>query len=227
MGIMLKYVDWFSGKKDAFEQSKHAIKLTAAKGIFVTASMIMTPRNINELFSTVQLAKKLGASSFRVSTIVPLGRASNNKLHFSPENIKLLTDEISKVKEVFGDFIFETPEYLLKSNEKTNNCGAGTKSITITPNEDIKICPLASTSHLYLGNLQSKDITSLLSRNERLNFFESKDPRTGLCGQCEFLWFCEGCIARGCQMYDKIGSRCHWGEEYFINFLEHGGKSIG
>jgi MoaA/NifB/PqqE/SkfB family radical SAM enzyme len=95
--------------------------------------MIVTPFNVNELYDTIQLAKKLGASSFKVSTVVPVGRACINDLHFSPNNIKLLSDEISRAKDTFGDFIFETPEFLLKSNEYSNNCGAGTKSITLKP----------------------------------------------------------------------------------------------
>ncbi len=214
------YVDWFADKMGAFERSKQSIKLAASKGIFVTSSMIVTPFNIDKLFSTVELAKKLGASSFRISTVVPLGRADMDQLHFSPENIELLINEISIVRETFGDFIFETPEYLLKTNKEMSNCGAGTKAMTITTNGNVKICPLATTPQLDLGNLHSENINTLLTKNKKFNLFEIKDPRFEICGECDNLWFCEGCLARGSQMYAEIGDRCYWGENYFIKFFE-------
>ena len=222
-GSKSSYVDWFSGKKGAFERSKRSIKLAAHEGIFVTCSMIVTPLNIDELYSTVKLAKSLGASSFRISNVVPIGRADIDQFHFSPENIQLLTKEITLLSKKFGDFIFETPEYLLKPNINMSNCGAGTKAMTITPDGDVKICPLVNTLELYLGNLHHENIESILSKNEELNLFEIKDPRHGICGECGYLWFCEGCIARGSQMYSKIGTRCYWGNNYFINFLDKRG----
>ena len=216
------YVDWFCGKKGAYKQSKKAIKLAAEKDIFVTSSMLLTPFNIDQLFSTVQLSKRLGASSFRISTIVPMGRATVDNLHFTPDNIKLLNDEILATQDAFGDFIFQIPEYLLKTDKNMTNCGAGTKSITLTPNGDVKICPLANTKHLYLGNLHCENIIPLLLKYNGLNFFELEDPRVSICKDCEFLWFCEGCIARGCSMYNEIGEKCRWGDVYFNNFIEKG-----
>lgn len=219
-GCEPSYVDWFADKRGAFKRSKQSIKTAASKGLFVISSMIVTPYNIDKLFSTVQLAKKLGVSTFRVSTVVPLGRADMDQLHFSPENIELLINEIRIVKETFGNFIFETPEYLLKTSTEMSNCGAGTKTITITPNGNVKICPLATTPQLYLGNLHLENINSLLKQNKELNLFEIKDPRNEICGNCDNLWFCEGCLARGSQKYAEIGERCYWGENYFNKFFE-------
>lgn len=215
------YVEWFADKIGALERSKNNIKLASSKGIFVSTAMIVTPLNVDKLFATAKLAKELGASSFRVSTVVPLGRTDMDHLHFSPDNIKLLIDEIAAAKDVFGDFIFETPEYLLKTSENMPNCGAGTKSMTITPEGDVKVCPLVTTSQLNLGNLCYENITSVFSKNKKLKLFEIKDPRYEICGKCEYLWFCEGCLARGSQMYSEIGDNCHWGQ-YFNKFFEAG-----
>ena len=160
-GNKQSYVDWFSGKQGAFKRSKLAIELASNEGISVTSSMIVTPLNLCELISTVQLSKKLGASSFRVSIV---GTANGDQLHFSPGKIKFLSDEISAAKEIFGDFISETPEYLLKNNEKISYCDICAKTMTITSNGDLKICPIATTPQLYIGNLHTEDINSLISR---------------------------------------------------------------
>ena len=162
----------------------------------------------------------MGASSFRISTVVPVGRADINQLHFSPENIQLLKNEIIDLKKNFGDFIFETPEFLFKSDRNMSNCGAGTKSMTITPDGQVKICPLVNTPELYLGNLHSESIESVLSKNIKFNLFEIKDPRQEICGECVYLWFCEGCIARGSQMYSEIRAGCYWGDKYFRKFFD-------
>ena len=218
-GSKSTYVDWFSNKKNAFERSKKSIKLASYNGIFVTANMIVTPFNLDQLYSTVKLSKSLGASSFRISTVVPLGRADINQLHFLPENIQLLINEIKDIKKEFGEFIFETPEYLLKPDIKLPNCGAGTKTTTITPDGHVKICPLANTPKLHLGNLHIKDISSVISENIVHNLFEIKEPRYEICDECAYLWFCKDCIARGSQMYNEIGSKCCWGDKYFIKFF--------
>jgi len=155
------YVEWFSGRPYAYKRSKRAIELAANQGIYVTSNMIITPLNLSELNPTIQLSKKLGASSFIVSIA---GAHNEGELYFSPDNIRLLSDEISAAKNIFGDYISEIPEYLLIKNESIPYCDICAKTMAITSNGDLKICPIATTPQLNIGNLYNENISSLISR---------------------------------------------------------------
>lgn len=141
---------------------------------------------------------------------MPIGRADKKQLDFTQESIILYKNEISKLKKIFKNFIFDAPEYLTK---KESSCGAGADTITITPEGDVKICPLSKNDH-SIGNIYIEGFIPVLQKIKDFNFSKLKTPNENLCGECEFLFFCYGCIERGYRKYDELKEQCSWGYNY-------------
>jgi radical SAM protein with 4Fe4S-binding SPASM domain len=205
-----EYVDWFSNKKGAFEHAKNAIKLLSEEGFFTRVAMTLTPKNIDQMYNTVALAKKLGASTFIISPVIPMGRGENSKLTpdfvYKPENIRKIEHYIEKIEEEFGNFIFKSSEF----PGKKVNCGAGSRVICITPSGETKMCVMSSPHELSFGNVNDEDIDTILSRINALNLYSAELPSQEICGNCQYVEYCGYCLARGLQKYHEVGKTCSW-----------------
>ncbi len=225
-----KYVDWFCDKKGAFEHAQNAIKLLSEEGFIVRASMLITPKNIDQVFNTASLAKKLGARSFIISPIVPVGRGQlYSELSydhvFTPQKTPQLADLAEKLEKKFGDFIFKAPEYQeLMPDAKDSGCGAGNTIISITPTGDIKLCPMADPNDFPIGNVYDDDLHNILSKYP---VFQVDDPSPELCGECEYYTsFCGSCVIRGLRKYHEIGDKCSWGKNIDITSILEEAKKV-
>ncbi|MCE7697316.1 MAG: PqqD family peptide modification chaperone [Methanobacterium paludis] len=225
-----EYVDWFCDKKGAFEHAKNAIELLSKEGFMVRASMLITPKNMDNVFNTATLAKKIGAMSFIISPIVPLGRGQlYSELSFdhvfTPQNIPQLNDLGEKLEKEFGDFVVKAPEYQeLMSDAKDLRCGVGNTVISITPTGDIKLCPMADPNDFPIANIFNDDLYKILSKYPVLQI---KDPKPELCGDCEHINFCGNCVVRGLKKYREIGDKCSWGKNISLTSVLEGAKNSG
>ena len=210
-----KYVDWFCNHEGAFENAKKAIMMLSKEKIIVRAAMTLTPLNIHQIFPTISLVKNLGATNMILSTVVPTGRGDSSELIFSPNDIENLIKQVELAKQEFGDFLFENPEYIPivgETNDNKLNCGAASRSLCFTPNGDIKMCPMSNPKDFSLGNVYKESIHTILQKNISALLIELEDPRPEICGDCEHLWYCQRCIARGLQKYYEINNSCVWGK---------------
>lgn len=213
-GDNLRYVDNFCDKQGAFENSKMAIQILSKEGFITRAAMTVTPQNLNQIRNTAKLAKTLGATKFIIATVVPMGRGQSNDLIFSSRKLPELLNEADALKKEFGDFVFDAPEALTKQihEDEHLNCGAGSRSICLTPNGNVKMCPMSNPNDLYLGNVYNEDLNTIFSRRLPLIMPEVEDPRPEICGLCENIDYCGHCLARGIQKYHEIGNSCPWGK---------------
>jgi radical SAM protein with 4Fe4S-binding SPASM domain len=210
-----EYVDDFCDQEGAFENSKKAIQILSKEGFITRAAMTVTPKNLDQMRSTARLAKKLGATNFIISTVVPMGRGRSHDLIFSSGGLPELFEEAEALKEELGDFVFDAPEALTKDiydEDEHLNCGAGSRSICITPNGDVKMCPMSNPNDLYFGNVYIENLNTIFSRSLPLVISEVKDPRPKICGSCEHIDYCGYCLARGIQRYNETGKSCPWGK---------------
>lgn len=224
------YVDWFCNKRGAFENAKNAIELLSKEGFMVRASMLITPKNIDQVFNTANLAKELGATSFIISPIVPVGRGQlNSELSydhvFTPQNIPQLTDLAKELEEKFGNFVVKASEYQeLTSDRRNSQCGAGNIVIAITPNGEIKLCPMADPNDFPIGNVYNDNLHEILLKYPVI---QVEDPKPELCGDCEHIDFCGNCVVRGLRRYYEIGNKCSWGKITEIDSVLKEAKRIG
>ncbi|MDR2545129.1 MAG: SPASM domain-containing protein [Methanobrevibacter sp.] len=127
----------------------------------------------------------------------------DKQFHFDEGSIPSLVEVLSQAKKKFGDFIFQLPNI-------HDNCGAGTRNLTIMPNGDIKLCPMANDS-VIIGNIYNNSLKDIFSKNLANVFMSIEEPNPKICDNCTYLYFCGGCLARGIIKYQEIGEKCIWG----------------
>jgi radical SAM protein with 4Fe4S-binding SPASM domain len=218
-----EYMEWFCGLKGAFDNAKRAIKLLNERRFLFKITMIITPMNIFQIYRTVKLARSL-VDDFNpwchisMSPIVELGRGKSPDLLLAPEHNNLLIKTLERVDNEFGNFVSKIPEHYYEYK----NCGAGCRSLSITPNGDVKLCVMADENLISWGNISRDGLTTILSGDLSL-FFNSIDaPNSEICGECENAVFCGFCLTRGIKKYSEIKENCVWAQKVKLNeFLQN------
>lgn len=147
------YVDWFTGSSGVFNREVRTIQEISKMGILLRVAMVVTPLSLGQMRSTATLAKSLGATSLGLSPIIPQGRGSDVSLLFTEQDLVDYENNMKDLSLEFGGFIFHLEESPFTLAASQNHCGAGARSITITPNGDVKICQMSSTKLLCFGNI--------------------------------------------------------------------------
>jgi radical SAM protein with 4Fe4S-binding SPASM domain len=220
-----EYMDWFCGFKGAFKKSKEVIKQLTDEKFNLRVVMMVTPLNVNHIFETVKLASSLGVPfkpieynynlglyTIGISPVSPMGRGENfPELIFNQANLNIFIEEMESVKKEFGDFIFKMPEHLpMQDLSKRGNCGVGSRSLTIAPSGDLKLCGMSNEKLLNLGNIYEEDLSKIFDRNLGAIIGEIPTPDKNYCEDCKHLTFCMPCLARAFMKYDEIGDACNW-----------------
>ncbi len=212
-----EYVVWFTGVDFAFEREIKAIKNLVSENFIVRVTTSVTPKNLEQMHNIAKLTKELGVHNIVFSPIVPTGRAINDKeniiLSYNRKAYNLFMNNIQELTKKYGkSFISVFEDKILK---RDTNCGAGTRSTAITPKGYIKICqmstPLTSLGSVFEIGIEEifrrhKDITSLL--------LKLPAPSAKHCGNCNNLWYCYNCIARGLSKFKESKGECVWGQKY-------------
>jgi len=227
-----EYMDWFCGYEGAFKRSKEIIKQIADRGFHLRAVMMVTPFNIKNIFKTVELASSLGVPfkplehnynlgmyTIGISPVTPMGRGEKfPELILKQEDMELFLKEMEKVKDVFADFIFKMPEHHPVYNlSERGNCGVGSRSLTITPNGDMKLCGMSDEKIINWGNIYKEKLSDIFAKNLGATIANIPTPDKNTCGDCEHLMFCMPCLAKAFLKYKELGENCLWGSSLNLN----------
>ncbi|MDR2622961.1 MAG: radical SAM protein [Methanobrevibacter sp.] len=220
-------MDDFVGKSGAFNRVNEVISLVVNEGINVEVAMICTHYNMDDMVDVAKLSRKLGASKLEIGIITSVGRAIDHKdLIFSEDGFSKLEDKVKLLIDEFGDYISKSEEYQAMSEDSdafhSGNCGVGFRSISVTSTGDVKLCPIDVNNFYPIGNVLDEDFKSVLCRMEKFRFDKIDTPQVTICGTCEHLFFCSGCIVKGFIMHDRIGKECVWGEKYLTLYNNSG-----
>jgi radical SAM protein with 4Fe4S-binding SPASM domain len=206
------YMDWFCGFEGAFDNAKRAIKLLNERGFRLRISMIINPLNICEISKTIGLAQSLGKqpnsnSHFVMSPIVELGRGASDELLLKLEHNELLFKVLETANLKYGNFIFKVPEKYYYGA----SCGAGNRSLAITPSGNVKLCVMADENSILWGNISQDGLRELLLKSKEISSFfrNAKAPSPELCGECDYNVFCGFCLTRGIKKYSEIKENCN------------------
>ena len=209
-GASPSYVEWFTGNKAAFNKAIEAISQIASLGIPVRVACNVTPKNVDQMFDVAKIAKNLGAASVAFGPVAPLGRARENKdivLSLDLNAFEKFRKNIDDLLKIYGKDFIAT----LENIPNRINCGAGWNNLTISPTLDVKICQMAGSVIDNLNNYQQSYKEFLLHNSELLeSISDTPAPNEKICGSCENLWFCYGCMTRGLMMAREIGGECKW-----------------
>jgi len=220
--------DSLRGIPGSFEKAVCAIARLSKNGVRVRVAMSLHRGNVDTIEQTYELACNLGAHLFLCSPVMAIGRAT--------EEMVLPWDDLKRSSELLEKLADKDPKRVLKASELKRlsgklgaNCGAGSRSITIGPDGDIRPCFLVNKkSHRY-KNIIAESLSNALA-GAPLEFFRTLEPPSlEICLDCQFNAYCFGCIARPLLAWDRakksgLKIECLWDRE--TGFSEELGFSM-
>ena len=199
----------FRGDKNAFERATTALKTFSDAGYWTLMSTAITRYNVNELEALVDLAVQCGATSFKPSPFVPIGRGKENveELAITPSEIKNLAKTMLRKKEEYKDVIdmqidglfpwlFEPCSAGISNTiegQSRVGCSAGVSDVVITPLGDILPCPFLR--NFVAGNLRENSLKDIWNNSDVFNVFRNLQSNQlgGECKNCEYVpHYCQG-----------------------------------
>lgn len=215
-------MDWFTNNPGTFEKEKITISKLSKLGTIIRVASVVTPKNLSQMRETALLAKSLGATVCGFSPVIPQGRGSDTSMLLSIEEYQTFTNNWNDLRQELGNFIFHLSESPEAMATMPDHCGAGSRSVCITPNGDVKICQMSSAEMINLGNAFELTASEIFDTGLASQISNLIPPNQEICGSCENLGFCINCINRGLIMATQLGKgKCKWYMEYAYDILEH------
>ena len=203
------------GEKFAFKNAIHGIKLLVSNKIFTSIRSTITPKQFSDMESIVKEAIFLGANRVGLSTIVPVGRATDldRTLFFSKDKKKKFIDEYLRLKEKYKnqiEVVTHEPQkncYTVIEKDKDytwhfGGCTAGIGQFNMESNGNITPCALLSIPITNLKNKTVKDAQEEYISSELIKKLLLKDYN-GKCKSCIHKNFCGGCRAIPFGLYNN------------------------
>ncbi|WFR56987.1 radical SAM protein [Anaerocolumna sp. AGMB13025] len=206
--------DDFRGQKGAFDKTCETIKRLTGKGLNVRVASSIFRDNMWEIDKLADLAVSLGARVFTYNFVEDFGRGnqvSSAKTDKSTE-VKNYTDYINGVIRKYRNIIpvIQSDDFISGSS----NCGAGTVSILIGADGNLRPCALFPKIQ-GLGNINKEKFSDIFQKEIYKLIADIKPPSeaNGCPNSCKYLYHCRGCYLKGLEKNKDSVQPCSW-----INF---------
>jgi radical SAM protein with 4Fe4S-binding SPASM domain len=218
--------DDFRGRRGSFTKAVEALRRFSSEGYWTIVSVMMTKYNVNELQSILELAISLGATTFKLSSFIPIGRGKKNidELLLSPLETKVIAKEMTELKKKFENKIqfeidgtfpwllenFPTSSGIINGSNLRVGCSAGRSQIVISPDGKVYPCPFLRD--FVAGDLRRKRLEEIWRDSKIFNIFRNitKEKLGGKCGSCAYVpAYCQG----GCRAAAYAHSKDIYGED--------------
>ena len=221
-----EYHDDFVAVKGAFDLATNSIRRFSECGVMTRAAMNITLENWKDMEYVCVHVAESGASQFSASWVdASQGRAASflNKCTTHVERCPIIEASqamLSLAEKYPGFAIFSLAQTTQKMQAYDKSCGVGRRSIYITSDGVVHICPMSIGTNIPgFGTVQSY----IRSQKPWDNAFSRliqhvNEPNDTDCGDCDKRRECT-CIARGMRQYMKITEACAWGKRYQLNQL--------
>lgn len=199
----------FRGRENSFEKAITALKAFSDAGYWTLMSTAITRYNLNEVEKLLDLAVSCGATSFKPSPFIPIGRGKENieELAITPLEIKYLAKTMLRKKEEYKDIIDMQIDglfpWLFESRSGGGSstiehpsqvgCSAGVSDVVITPTGDV--LPCSFLRDFVAGNLRETSLKDIWKNSEIFNVFRNlkSNQLEGECRNCEYVpYYCQG-----------------------------------
>lgn len=226
-GNSAKPHDELRGISGSFDRVCSSAKKLRDNGISFSVAMNVYPENLELINQTLILSQELGASSFTCSPIIEIGRASHSMILSTEQSIQLF-NTLKMLYSEYPDFINKpktTPDVV----ENRINCGAGSRSLVLSPLGNLRPCPILGEEHGTFGNIFAENNSEITEIEKQMYsyFLELQQPKPELCGDCDFTSLCYGCFAHPILYNDLFSHRCKnfsclWNKKTgFIDFMKN------
>jgi AdoMet-dependent heme synthase len=188
----------------AFDDAIRAIKLVAKHdGIIGIVRTTIRKEQLEEVPKIVDLAYKLGANIFSISSIIPAGRAKNHdELSFDSKSKEGLLNIIENLRKEYPKLIMDVNDplrCLMKSPQEKEifgGCIAGIGSFSVEPDGALMPCPLMHNQKIC--NIKGKKGDEIMKEYKSSGIIHNLLDRNlvGKCAKCSRKNSCGGCRAR-------------------------------
>ncbi len=175
--------------------------------------------NFNEIPGLYDLARQLGAHTFRILPFVPYGRGQKSlDLEISPKEMEKISEYLFQARQN-GGLMVQTMEFECTFSPPPDSpakegtrigCDGAIAYCTINSAGDILPCNFFSSTQTQ--NIKEQSFQYAWNHSKILNYFRSltiNDIR-GSCQSCQWLPVCRtGCIAANYAHGDIFQSNCH------------------
>jgi radical SAM enzyme (rSAM/lipoprotein system) len=189
--------NWLRNSGNSFRKAENAIELAAASPrLNFDVVTCVNSRNFNELPEIQNFLTSKGVKSWRLFTIVPIGRAKcNPELFLSDQQFTELMDLISNErKKDLIDLKFSCEGFVGNYESKVRDtpffCRAGINIGSVLADGSISACPNIDRSFVQ-GNIYKDDLYDIW-QNKFSQFRERSWTKTGKCADCKEYRDCQG-----------------------------------
>jgi radical SAM protein with 4Fe4S-binding SPASM domain len=202
--------DNFRGVDGAQKMVLKGIKNCLDNDLHVRIFTTLTKFNHNKLPEFINFIEELGIREITLFDLNLVGKGSNlgSEVQLAVDEFKaavnILTEltNLSNVKiDVLAPFNFHVnAEYLNKMTLLSGGfCNAGISTLNITPDGYIQPCSRLRTN---LGNAKTEKIKEIWSNSSVLKKLRDRTKLKGMCGKCEYKYYCGGCRANAYSHYE-------------------------
>ena len=207
--------NWLRGRKDSYERAYKALEIISKEPqIIYDVVTCVNQKNFGELAALRENFEKMGIKKWRVFTIFPIGRASDNPLlDISNSQFRELMNFIKETRQQGKIHMSYGCEGFLGNYENEVRdgfffCHAGINIGSVLVDGSINACP--NINHGFnQGNIYEDDFWEVWN-NKFDNFRDRSWTKTGQCENCkEFKW----CHGNGMHLHTPGNPevmRCHY-----------------
>lgn len=189
------------GHIKAYDRAIFFIEQCVSRNIATSVATSLIDQDIEEIEKLTVLVKNKGVREHRLGLVVNQGRAKKNNL------TGYTYDEYKEVLKYLKSK-YDSEFFTVKENEDADieeNCGAGYKTLKITPSLLVTPCAMMQFN---IGNLNNENIEDVLKRNyKRFSLLEYPNPK--YCNSCSEEVYCKGCISEAIVRKNNV-KECSW-----------------
>jgi radical SAM protein with 4Fe4S-binding SPASM domain len=212
-GPNAEVVDAISQCPGSFDRIIRGLQLLKKHKVHFGTAMTVTPENFEHMEATLQLSAELsGGGGFSASTTMTEGRARNTPM--AKEFACQFQRRMAELHEKYPNGMIEISKGGVSQAKTEANCGAGWRSMTISPAGNVRACLINTQSWSCLGNVLETPVDQIFDSEKARFFRQAKWPTAEVCGDCEHFWYCGNCIMRGVDSYLRRDPNCKWAKVY-------------
>jgi len=195
--------DTITQRKGSFKQTVRGIDICVGEGLDITANMVVSALNKDQVLDTGRLVKSKGVSSFSATKVSPcMGGINFDEIDLNKEDYKKMLDDLLFLEAEEGmhvDSLISYPlcalgnwGYYRKFIER--KCAAGVATCAISAEGNVRPCTVADEVY---GNIFNETLEDIWKR--MTDWRDGSRIPKGCLSECEYFPSCRA----GCRMNAK------------------------
>lgn len=207
--------DTFRGVPGSFQKIIENVKKLQEADFLVHLQIttVFSKSNIHEIEDLYKIFLELGIKRWRLMSIDPIGRTTNDLL-VSPQETKYLLDFIKahkkdkQMKLLYGCPSFLGLEYEKEVREHFFYCRTGITVASILYNGDLYVCPnVPRVKNLIQGNIRTNRFKDVWD-NKYIEFRKIDRSKCEMCDTCKYWDYCLGGAYHTWNFEENTQNRC-------------------